>query len=155
MEVMVAVQSGTLLIALRVQLKRRVSARRGGDYNEVPQATQKKSRPSPSNCVIPFACKLRPEQGFRFQKASLAGCVCMRAISRATRSKMRLRTEEAPPYRPMTGATTRPLWPRSLSSLPIGPPWSYFMPRSSIELSCSIVVLLLGNFLPLFQQSDN
>jgi hypothetical protein len=36
MEVMVAVQSGTLLHALRVQLKRRVSARRGGDYNEVP-----------------------------------------------------------------------------------------------------------------------
>jgi len=32
MEVMVAVQSGTLLHALRVQLKRRVSARRGGDY---------------------------------------------------------------------------------------------------------------------------
>jgi hypothetical protein len=51
MEVMVAVQSGTLLHALRVQLKRRVAhpARRGGDYNEVPQAIQKKSRPSPSN----------------------------------------------------------------------------------------------------------
>jgi len=46
MEVMVAVQSGTLLHALGVQLKRRVSARRGGDYNEVPQAIQKKSRPS-------------------------------------------------------------------------------------------------------------
>jgi len=30
MEVMVAVQSGTLLHALRVQLKRRVFARRGG-----------------------------------------------------------------------------------------------------------------------------
>jgi len=29
---MVAVQSGTLLHALRVPLKRRVSARRGGDY---------------------------------------------------------------------------------------------------------------------------
>ena len=52
MEVMVAVQSGTLLHALRVQLKRRVFARRGGDYNEVPQAIQKKSRPSPSNCVF-------------------------------------------------------------------------------------------------------
>jgi len=37
MEVMVAVQSGTLLHALRVQLKRRVPARRGEDYNEVPQ----------------------------------------------------------------------------------------------------------------------
>jgi hypothetical protein len=35
MEVMV---EGTLLCALRVQLKRRFSARRGGDYNEVPQA---------------------------------------------------------------------------------------------------------------------
>ena len=35
MEVMVAVQSGTLLHALRVQLKRGVSARIGGDYNEV------------------------------------------------------------------------------------------------------------------------
>ena len=46
MEVMVAVQSGTLLHALRVQLKRRVSARRGGDYNELPKAIQKKSRPS-------------------------------------------------------------------------------------------------------------
>ena len=44
MEVMVAVQSGTLLYALRVPLKRRVSARRGGDYNEVPQAIQKESR---------------------------------------------------------------------------------------------------------------
>jgi len=41
----------------------------------------------------------------------------LRAISRATRSKMRLRSEEAPPYRPMTGARTRPLWPYSLSSL--------------------------------------
>jgi len=67
MEVMVAVQSGTL--ALRVQLKRRVSARRGGDYNEVPQAIQKKSRPSPSNCVTPFACKLLSEQGFGFWEA--------------------------------------------------------------------------------------
>ena len=44
MEVMVAVQSGTLLHALRVQLKRRVSARRGGSslvntpqkYKETP-----------------------------------------------------------------------------------------------------------------------
>jgi len=44
MEVMAAVQSGTLLRALGVQLKRRVSARRGGDVNEVPQAIQKKSR---------------------------------------------------------------------------------------------------------------
>jgi hypothetical protein len=34
MEVMVAVQIGTLLRALRVQLKRRVSARSRGDYND-------------------------------------------------------------------------------------------------------------------------
>ena len=45
MEVMVAVQSGTLLHALRVPLKRRVSARRGGDDNEVPQAIQSLSDP--------------------------------------------------------------------------------------------------------------
>ena len=31
----------------------------------------------------------------------------MRAISRATRSKMGLRSEEATPYRPMTGARTK------------------------------------------------
>ena len=74
MEVMVAVQSGMPLRALRVQLKRRVSARRGGDYNEVPQATQKKSRPSPSNCVIPFACKLLSEQGHCFRKSNVTGC---------------------------------------------------------------------------------
>jgi hypothetical protein len=66
MEVMVAVLSGTLLRALRVQLKRGASARRGGDYSEVPQAIQKKSRPSASNCVTPSACKLLYEQGFGF-----------------------------------------------------------------------------------------
>jgi hypothetical protein len=37
MEVVVAVQSGTLLHPLRVQLKRRVSARRGGDYSGDPE----------------------------------------------------------------------------------------------------------------------
>jgi hypothetical protein len=53
MEVIVVVQSGTFIRTLRVQLKRRVSARRGGDYNEVevPQAIQKKSHPSRSNCA--------------------------------------------------------------------------------------------------------
>jgi len=45
MEVMVAVQSGTLLHALRVQLKRRVSARRGGDYNEVPDPEEESPIP--------------------------------------------------------------------------------------------------------------
>jgi len=53
MEVIVVVQSGTFIRTLRVQLKRRVSARRGGDYNEVevPQAIQKKSHSSRSNCA--------------------------------------------------------------------------------------------------------
>ena len=74
MEVIVAVQSGTLLRALRVQLKRSVSARRGGDYSEVPQAIQKKSHPSPSNCVTPSSCMLLSEQGFGFQKAYDVEC---------------------------------------------------------------------------------
>jgi hypothetical protein len=74
MEVMVAVQSGTLLRALRVQLKRSVSARRGGDYSEVPQAIQKKSHPSPSNCVTPSSCMLLSERGFGFQKAYVVEC---------------------------------------------------------------------------------
>jgi len=39
MEVMVAVQSGTLLHALRVQLKRRVSTRRGGDFSPATGCT--------------------------------------------------------------------------------------------------------------------
>jgi hypothetical protein len=38
MEVMVAVQIGTHLLPMRVQLKGSVSTRKGGDYNEVPQA---------------------------------------------------------------------------------------------------------------------
>ena len=74
MEVMVAVQCGSLLRALRVQLKRRVSARRGGDYIEVPQVIQEKSRPSPRICVTSFACKLLSEQGFGFRKANVAEC---------------------------------------------------------------------------------
>jgi hypothetical protein len=74
MEVMVAVQNGTLLRALIELLKRRVSARRGGDYSEVFQAIQKKSRPSPSTCVTPFAYGLLSEQGFGFRKAHVVGC---------------------------------------------------------------------------------
>ena len=74
MEEMIAVQSGTLLCDLRVQLKRRVSARRGGDCNEVPQAIQKKSRPSPSIYMSPFACKLLSDQGFGFRKTNVVGC---------------------------------------------------------------------------------
>ena len=57
-----------------MQLKRRVSARRGGDYNEVSQAILKKSHPSPSNCVTPSACKLLSEQGFGFRKANVIEC---------------------------------------------------------------------------------
>jgi len=60
--------------SLRVQLKRRVSTSRGGDYNEVLQAIQKKSRPSPSNSVTPFACRLLSEQGFGFRKANVVEC---------------------------------------------------------------------------------
>ena len=82
MEVMVAVKSGTLLRALRVQLKRRVSARRGGDYSEVPQAIQKKSRPSPSNCVTPSAWTLRSEQGFGY----------IFVVKRRTRTRTRTNT---------------------------------------------------------------
>jgi len=44
MEVVVAVQSGTLLHALRVQLKRRVSARRGGDYFGLVTAEVRQAR---------------------------------------------------------------------------------------------------------------
>ena len=60
--------------ALRMQLKRRASACRGGDYHETSLAIQKKSRPSPSNCVTPFSCKLLPEQGFGFRKANVVEC---------------------------------------------------------------------------------
>jgi hypothetical protein len=48
MEVVMAVQRGALLRALRVLLKRGVLARRGGDYYVVYQAIEKKSRPSPA-----------------------------------------------------------------------------------------------------------
>ena len=74
MELMIAAQSGPLFRALSVLVKRIVSVRRGGDYNEVSQAIQKKSRPSPSDCVTSFACKLLPEQGFGFSKADVVGC---------------------------------------------------------------------------------
>ena len=63
MEVMIAVQSGTLLRALRVQLKRRVPARTGGDCKKFPQAIQTNRCPTPSNFATPFACKLLSEQG--------------------------------------------------------------------------------------------
>jgi hypothetical protein len=64
MEMKIAVQSGTLIRALRVQLKRKFSARRGGDYHEVSQAIQKKSRPLPSNCVV-LALEISPHVAHR------------------------------------------------------------------------------------------
>jgi len=56
MEVVVAVQSGTLLHALRVQLKRRVSARRGGDYNEQrsPSGDPEEESPIPEQLRDPI-----------------------------------------------------------------------------------------------------
>jgi hypothetical protein len=71
MEVMFAVQSGTLLHALRVQLKRRVSARGGGDYNEVPQAIQKKSRPSPSNFLPHLRASFCLNKALAYEKPML------------------------------------------------------------------------------------
>jgi hypothetical protein len=68
---MEAVQNGTLLRALRVQLKRRVPARRGGVYNKVSQAIRKLSRPAPNDCVTPFECELLSE---RFRKANALRC---------------------------------------------------------------------------------
>jgi hypothetical protein len=66
---MMEVQSGTPLHALRVLLKGRDSARRRGDYYEVLSLPgyQEEEPPIPvtSNYkfVTPFACKLLPEQG--------------------------------------------------------------------------------------------
>jgi hypothetical protein len=47
MEVVMALKSGMLLRA-----PKRAFAQRGRDYYEVSQVTQKKSRPSPGNCVV-------------------------------------------------------------------------------------------------------
>ena len=114
MEVMVAVRSGTLLRALRVQLKRSVSARRGGDYSEVPQAIQKKSRPSPSSCVTPFACKLLSEQGFGFRKANVIEC---RVFASHFPSNEVQNEAEIRGSTPVSAND----WGKKLSSLSIGP----------------------------------
>ena len=121
MEVMVAVQSGTLLRALRVQLKRRVSARRGGDYNEVPQAIQKKNRPSPSNCVTPFACKLLSEQGFGFRKGNVVKCRVFASHFPSDEVQNEAEIRGSTPVSANDwGKNTIP-WPYSFSSLSIGP----------------------------------
>ena len=51
MEVMTAAKSGSLLCALRVLPRRKVSACRGRDYNEVSQAIKKESRARASFCL--------------------------------------------------------------------------------------------------------
>jgi hypothetical protein len=67
MKLVIAVQSGKLLRALEVLLKKKeegVSALKGGCYTgyyETSQVIQKGSRLSPSNRVTPFAYKLLPE----------------------------------------------------------------------------------------------
>jgi len=90
-----------------------------------PQAIQEKSRPSPSNCVTPSACKLLSERGFGFRIANVVECRVSASHfpSDAVQNEAVVRgsTPPPPPYRPMTGARTRPMWPNSLSSLSIGP----------------------------------
>jgi len=53
-------------------LKRRDSARSGDRYYEVSQVIQKKSRPSSSKCVTPFAYEPLHEQVFT--EANVVGC---------------------------------------------------------------------------------
>ena len=129
---MVAVQSGTHLHALRVQLKRIVSACEGGDYNEVPQAIQKNSRPSPSNIVTPFACKLLSEQGFGFRKASAVECRVFASHfpSDEVQNEAEIRGSTPVSANDWGKNTTNP-WPYSLSSLSIGPLRSFCDPCSS------------------------
>ena len=127
----VAVQSGTLLHALRVQLKRRVSARRGGDYNEVPQAIQKKSRPFASNCVTPFACELSSERGYGFRKANVVECRMFACQFPSDKVQNEVEIRGSTPVSANDwGKNTAP-WPYSLRSLSIGPLWSYCVPCSS------------------------
>jgi len=152
MEVMVAVQSGTLLHVLRVQLKRRVSARRGGDYNEVHQANQKKSRPSPSNCVTPFVCKLLSEQGLGFRKANVIECRVFAS---------RFPSDEVQNEAEIRGSTPVSAndWGKNTTIVAIlidlALYWaSLILLRAvqlRVELPCSIVVLFVDSFLPFLQ----
>ena len=78
---MKAVESGTPLSALRVPLKRRVffffnSARRGTNYTlqrSLAGDPEENYRPSSSNRVALFACKLLSEKGLGFRKANAVG----------------------------------------------------------------------------------
>ena len=152
MEVMVAVQSGTLLYALRVLLKRRVSARRGGDYNGVPQAIQKKSRPSPSNCVTPFACKLLSEQGFGFRKANVVECRVFASHFPSDEVQNEAEIRGSTPVSANDwGKNATPVAVLIESVLY----WaSLILLRAMqlrVKLPCTVVVLFVDSFLPFFQ----
>jgi len=71
MEVVIAVQSGELVHALRIMQRRRVPTPRGGGHDEIPQAVQKKSRPPSSDRMAPFASELLLEHGFGLRKANV------------------------------------------------------------------------------------
>ena len=152
MEVMVAVQSGTLLRALRVQLKKRVLARGGREYNEVPQATQKKSRPSPSNCVGPPACKLLSEQGFGFRKANDVECRVFAS---------HLPSDEVQNEAEVRGTTPVSAndWGKNTTAVAVLIKFALYWAsllllravQLRVELHCTIVVLFVDSFLPFLQ----
>jgi len=71
MEVVIAVQSGLLVHALRIMQRRRVPTHRGGGHGEIPQAVLKKSRPPSSDRMALFASELFLEHGFGFRKANV------------------------------------------------------------------------------------
>ena len=147
MEVVIAVQRGPLFRALRVLVKRRVSARRGGDYHETSLAIQKKSRPSPSNCVTPFSCKLLPEQGFGFRKANVVEC-------RVFASHFQNESE-------VTGSTPVSAndWGKNTTTVAVLIEFALYWAslillravQLRVELPCSIVVLFVDSFLPFLQ----
>jgi len=86
MAVMIAAQSGTLLRALRVLLKRGVSVcRRGGALRSLSDDQEEES-PTPEQCVTPFACKLLPEKGFGFRTSDVIGC-CMFLLNPRSRAR--------------------------------------------------------------------
>ena len=76
MEVVIEVQSGSLVHALRIMQRRRVPTHRSMGNDEIPQAVQKKSRPPFSDRMAPFVSELLLEHCFGFRKANvLEGCV--------------------------------------------------------------------------------
>ena len=148
MEVMVAVQSGTFRRALRVQLKRRVSARRGGDYNEVLQEIQKKSRPSPSSYMAPFACKLLSErEGFSFRKANVVECRVFASHLPCAEVQNEAEVRGSTPV----SANDRGKNTNAVAIL-IALCWAPLIllrtMQLRVELPCTIVVLLVDSFLP-------